>query len=171
MSDPFVSPPPRFYPQLYRKLSWLKWLALIGGLGLFVVGGIESRRKADILQRGLRVDAKLVDHGTMTTAKGKTIYRVVLDYRAPDDVKTYRKEFYVPRSQYDDAVRRGAAPVTFLEQEPAESLVGDVNPNDPEPFVIGGALVLVFLAIHFYYRWKLRQIENYILGEGERFTA
>lgn len=171
MNDLLDAPPPSFHPRLYRKLRLIKWLALAGGIILIGGGGYEYYRKTRIKNEGVRVEARIANHEVTASTKGRSIYHLVVDYRAPDGNETYRKEFIVPQRTYDDAVARQTVPVTFLVGEPAESLLGDASALDGEPFAIGAGLILFFLAVEMYYRRKLRQIEGYIRGEGERFSA
>lgn len=159
------TPAPNLNLGLYRKLQRMKWIALAGGLFLLGGGAYEYYRQTRILKERVRVAAKLVDSGTSAASKGKTVYRLTVDYRENEQAQTYRKEFAVPEKLYETTRQTRTVPVKFLPDDPGQSLIGDSATADIEPMLIGGTLVLCFVAITVYYRRKFRQIDRYILGE------
>jgi hypothetical protein len=159
-------PPRRFYPSQNRKLRIVKWLALVGGLCLLLGGAYETFRKTKIRTEGVRVSAKLVEHGTQNTLKGKTFYRVLVDFCEAEGMQVYRMEFFVSQKLYEQTVRAGMVPITFLVQDPSQAIIGDVVSLNSEPFAIGIVLILLFVAVELYGRRNHRQIDAYIRSES-----
>ena len=107
------------------------------------------------------------DHGTLNTGRGRTSYRLTLDYKPPVGETTYHKEFIVSEVIYNQALQARQAPVTYLPSEPERSAVGNDFQPDTEPLAIGGALILFALAVSFFLRWQVKRVQGYLFeGSG-----
>jgi hypothetical protein len=142
----------------------LMWLALVGGIFMLAGGGYEFQRMSRLKSDGIRVVGRLFDHSKLATGKGRTSYHLVLDYEPKDDAQIYRKEFFVTKPIYDAALQTQQAGVIYLPSDPTESVAGDTVSPDAEKLAIGGGLLLLSAAVWFYYRRKLKQIDEYIRG-------
>lgn len=162
--DPNAPPPPKFYPVLYRRLRLLKWLALVGGIGMLAGGAYQYSQSMKLQTGGSRTVGKVSDHGMVDTGKGRTSYRVIVDYKPAEKATLYRKPFVVSKTQYDTIVQAGEATVTYLPNDPETSVVGDTVKVEAEPFAIGGGLLLVSLGLWWYQRREWQKIHAYITG-------
>ena len=158
-------PPPRVYPRLIRRLRIVMWLAAVGGLVVLAGGGYEYHRMQRLGREGKQVPGTLVDSSTLNTGKGRTSYHLMLDYQPPNSEITYRKEFFVAQSIYDQALKAGQVPVTYLPSDPTLSTASQQAKGDTEPLAIGGGLLLVAVGIWAYRRWQVRRVMRYVLGE------
>ena len=158
------APPPKFYPVLYRRLRLLKWLALIGGIGMLGGGAYQAWESRKLQDDGGRTVGKLFNHDTFDTGKGRTSYRVILDYKPAENERTLRKPFVVPKAQYDAIVQAGEATVTYSPDNPENSVVGDTVKIDTEPLAIGGGLLLVSAVVWWYQRREWQKILAYVTG-------
>nr|WP_261361264.1 DUF3592 domain-containing protein [Aeoliella straminimaris] len=141
------------------------WLAAVGGLVMLAGGGYEYHRMQRLGREGKQVPGTLVDSSTLNTGKGRTSYHLVLDYKPPDSETTYRKEFFVDQTVYNQAQQAGQVPVTYLPSDPTLSTGNQQAKGDTEPLVIGGGLLLVAVGIWAYLRWQIRRVMRYVMGE------
>ena len=158
---PDTPKPPRFYPRLNRRLRIAMWLALICGPLTIAMGGYEYYRTSKLKTEGAKIPGVVVDSNTFDTGKGRTSYRITLDYKPPNDETTYRKEFFVTAVIYDKAKQAGHVPVTYLKSDPTVSAAGDDIQVQTEPFAIGGGLILFAIAVWYYLRRQMRFLEAY----------
>jgi Protein of unknown function (DUF3592) len=164
---PDTPKPPRVYPRLNRRLRIAMWLALIGGPLMIAMGGYEYHRTSKLKTEGATIPGVVVDSNTLDTGKGRTSYRITLDYKPPNDETTYRKEFFVTEVIYDKARQAGHVPVTYLQSDPTVSAAGDDIQVQTEPFAIGGGLIIFALAVRYYLRRQMQEVERYVSNAAE----
>lgn len=143
---PDTPKPSRVYRGLNRRLRIAMWLALIGGTLMIAMGGYEYDRTSKLKTEGATIPGVVVDGNALDTGKGRTSYRITLDYRPPNDGTTYRKEFFVTEAIYNKARQAGHVPLTCLQSDPTVSTAGDEIQVQTESFAIGGGLILFALA-------------------------
>jgi hypothetical protein len=131
-----------------------------GGLRLSSNFETENRRHKD--------SSIVVDSNTLDTGKGRTSYRITLDYKPPNDETTYRKEFFVTEEIYNQARQAGTFPVTYLRSDPTVSTAGDDIPVQTEPFAIGGGLIIFALAVWYYLRRQMQKVDRYVTNVAEQ---
>lgn len=162
---PATSKPPRIYPRLNRRLRFAMWLAFLGGPVMIAMGAYEYYRTSKLKTEGAKSPGMVVDSNTLDTGKGRTSFRITVDYKPANDEATYRKEFFVPEAIYNHARQAGQVPVTYLPRDPAVSAVGDDIPVQTEPFAIGGGLILFAFAVLYYLRRTTKNVENYVTAD------
>jgi hypothetical protein len=162
--DPNAPPPPKFYPVLYRRLRLLKWLALVGGIVMLCGGAYEYWRGVQLQTTGKQTVGKLFSNNEVATGKGRTSYRVLLDYKPVDSATTFRKEFVVGKPLYDQIVQNGETTVTYAPSDPETSAVGAKLPINTEPLAIGAGLLLVSAGVWWYQRREWQKIYAYMTG-------
>ena len=160
------SGPPRVRPQLNRRLTRLKWLALVGGLVLLAGGAWNLYRAQQLIRSGATVVGELHDSATTRTSKGRTVYKLTLDYTPEGSSTTYRKEFVVSESLYNAGRIAGRAPVTFMPSDPEFSQVGSEVAPEYEPLAMGAGLLLVSGALAYYQRRQMKRIDQYIYQDS-----
>lgn len=154
--------PPRVFV-FGRRLRIAMWLAFIGGPVMIAMGGYESYRTSQLRTRGETIRGTLVTHDTLATGKGRTSYHVTLDYAPPESETTFRKEFFVSKTHYEQAVHDGHIDVTYLPSDPTLSTVGDNLPFNTEPYAIGGGLLLIALGAWYFQRRQRAKVERYVM--------
>ena len=163
---PGTPKPPKVYPGLNRRLRIAMWLAFLGGLVMIAIGGYGSYQSAKLKSQGVQVPGILVDSNTPSTGKGRTSYRITLDYKSVDNEITYRKEFVVSEAVYSQARQAGQVPVIFLPSDPTVSAAGGRIDAETEPFAIGAGLLVFAFALRYYLRREMRKVEAYITAEA-----
>jgi hypothetical protein len=157
-------PPPKVYPKLNRKLGYVKWLAMVGGAIVAIGGAYKCYEIYQLKSRGVSIQGTLFNHSTLATGKGRTSYDIIVDYDPKELPQGVRKRFNVLESVYRDAKQNGAVEVTYLPSDPTISAVGSNFHYDAEPIAIGIGVFVFGLVLHFYLRWKLAQVVNYVQG-------
>ena len=168
---PDTPKPPQVYPRLNRRLRIAMCLALIGGPLIIAMGGLEYHRTSKLKTEGAKIPGVVVDSSTLDTGKGRTSYRIILDYKPPNDETTYRKEFFVTEEIYNQARQAGHVPVTYLRSDPTVSTAGDDIHVQTEPFAMGGGLILFALAVWYYLRMQKQRVERYVTNVAEQKIA
>ena len=159
----------RYRPRLVRKMRVVMYLGLIGGPIVFGIGLFQYLELNGLKTKGVTLEAQVQDTSTLSTGRGRRVYKVVADYR-PQGHPIYRKEFVVRHEEYESARATGKIPVTFLTDKPTVSAAGaDVHP-DCEPMAIGAGVFIVALLIWLYFRKKSKEIEGAILGSAQQGT-
>ena len=141
------------------------WLAVVGAPVMFALGGYDYYRASKLKNDGFTVTGTLVDSSMLDTGKGRTGFRITLDYKPPDDASTYRKEFAVSQATFEQARELRELPVRYLPSDPTVSAVGDDAGIDPEPFAIGAGLIVFALAVWAFLRWQSARVEAYVTGD------
>lgn len=168
---PDTPKPPKVYPRLNRRLRIAMCLALIGGPLAIAMGGFDYHRTSKLRTEGTKILGAIVESNTLDTGKGRTSYRITLDYKPSNDETTYRKEFFVTEEIYNQARQAGNFPVTYLRSDPTVSTAGDDIQVQTEPFAIGGGLIIFALAAWFYLRRQVQKVERYIANVAEQKIA
>lgn len=154
--------PPRVHPRLNRRLRIFMWLAPLAGLVMLANGGYEYWRTQQFKEVGVQVPGQLFHTDVVATGKGRTSYRVTLDYTPLDQDEVYRQQFTVSKSLYDTALRQEELPVTYLPEDPAQAVAGSEIPIQWESFAIGGGLILAAAAVWYFLRRQALKVAQFI---------
>jgi Protein of unknown function (DUF3592) len=150
-------------PKLIRKLKWLKWLSLIGGVFTTCAGTYELNNQRRLQTQGTVIEGRLFDTSVLDTGKGRHSYTIVVDYDPKEMPRGIRKSFNVSKDAYDEAVRTRKTSVRYLPSDPTDSAIGTRIVPNIEPIAIGIGLILIAIASQAYLTWKKRQLLNYLL--------
>lgn len=160
-----VPPPPKVYPRLNGRLRIAMWLAFLGGPCFIANGYYSYTHAAKLRAEGIKTAGTLVDSSREDTGKGRTVFRITLDYAPPPNEMTYRKEFIVPEAIFQQALQAGQYPVTYSPKDPTASMVNDDLSAEVEPIVIGFGLILFSMGVWYYLRRQSLSVDRYLAGE------
>ncbi len=161
-SDP---PPPRVYPRLNQRLRLAMWFAFIGAAVLVAVAAYHYRDTLKLEKQGVQVVGTVVDNSPWRTVKGRTTYRLTVDY-LPKDYPLHRKVFIVPESVFAAATRDSNVRVIYLPSDPTDSVVDQTPTPRLETFAIGGGLLLFAVLVWLYLKRLATRVQAYALGEA-----
>jgi len=138
------------------------WFSLLGGVILLGKGGYDYWLVSQLRSEGISTLGTLFDSRTVDTGRGRTSYRITLDYQPEGSEMALRKEFVVPQPLYHLAQQTQKMPVIYLPSDPTTSQVGAIPKFDPEPIAMGAGLLLLATAVRFYLWGKMRQVEKFV---------
>jgi hypothetical protein len=141
------------------------WLALIAAPVFFAVAAYQYYGTLKLEKQGVQVVGAVVDSHPWRTVKGRTSYRITVDY-LPKDHPIHRKQFVVPDYVFAAATRDSTIAVVYLPSDPTHSVVVETPAPRLEAFAVGAGLLLFATLVWLYLRRLTTRVQAYARGEA-----